>query len=103
VLTDIGAAAAMDALLAALPVLTSRHEVVIGSVVDPAVAAMADRVPTDALTAHGSAGAAAVLARRARNGALLGRRGAHVVTGGPGVVAEQLVDVYLDLKARGRL
>lgn len=103
VLTDIGAAAAIDALTHALPVLTSRHEVVVGSVVDDGVERMADRVPQDALTAHNAAGAAAVLARRARNAELLAARGAQVVTGAPQVVAERLVDRYLDLKARGRL
>lgn len=103
VLTDLGTAAAMDALVHALPVLTTRHEVVVGSLVDPAVAAMADRSPGDALAAHGSAGAADVLERRDRNAQLLATRGAHVVTGGPGDLAERLVDRYLDLKSRGRL
>lgn len=103
VLTDIGAAAAIDALTHALPVLTSRHEVVVGSVVDEDVERMADRVPQDALAAHSAAGAAAVLARRAHNADLLVARGAQVVTGPPQVVAERLVDRYLDLKARGRL
>ncbi len=103
VLTELGAAAAMDALLHALPVLTTRHEVVVGSVSDPALVAMADRVPGEALVAHGSAGAAEVLARRETDAARLRQRGAHVVTGPPGVVAERLVDVYLDLKARGRV
>lgn len=103
VLTDIGAAAAIEALTHALPVLTARHEVVIGSVVDPAVEEVADRVPQDALVAHHAAGAAEVLLRRTRNAELLAMRGAHVVTGPPLVVAERLVDRYLDLKARGRL
>lgn len=103
VLTDLGAAAAIDALTHALPVLTARHLVVIGSVVDPAVEQMADRVPADALAAHNAAGAADVLARRQRNAELLARRGAQVVTGPPVVVAERLVDRYLDLKSRGRL
>lgn len=103
VLTDIGAAAAIDALTHALPVLTARHEVVIGSVVDPAVEQMADRVPEEALVAHNAGGAADVLARRDHNAALLSMRGAHVITGPPQVVAERLVDRYLDLKARGRL
>ncbi len=103
VLTDLGAAAAVDALQHALPVLTTRHEVVVGSVSDPALATMADRVPSEVLAAHSSAGAADVLARREDNAALLRRRGAHVITGPPGVVAERLVDVYLDLKARGRV
>ena len=103
VLTDLGAAAAMDALLHALPVLTTRHEVVVGSLADPALVRMADRAPGDVLAAHGSAGAADVLARREHNGHLLVGRGAHVVTGGPRDLAERLVDRYLDLKSRGRL
>ena len=102
-LTDVGTAAVTDALLHALPVLTSRHEVVVGSVEDPALAAMADRVPGESLAAHASAGAAAVLARREHGAALLQRRGAHVVLAPPGVLAERLVDAYLDLKARGRV
>lgn len=103
VLTDLGAAAAIDALLHALPVLTVRHEVVVGSVVDEALAAMAGRSPSDALTAHNAAGAAEVLARRQRNADRLAARGARVVTGPPQVVAERLVDAYLDLKRAGRL
>ncbi len=103
VLTDLGAAAAIDALTHALPVLTTRHEVVVGSVTDNAVEAMADRVPQDALTAHNAAGAATVLARRERNTDRLLASGAQVITGPPQVVAERLVDRYLDLKSRGRL
>lgn len=103
VLTDLGAAAAIDALTHALPVLTTRHEVIVGSVTDEAVEAMAERAPQDALVAHNAAGAATVLARRDRNAERLLARGAQVVTGPPQVLAERLVDRYLELKSRGRL
>lgn len=103
VVTDLGAAAALADLTRALPVLTSRHAVVVASVTDPAVEAVADHVPTTALDAHQAAGAATLLVRRRRAEATVGGLGADVVAGPPVVVAERLVDRYLDLKERGRL
>ncbi len=103
VCTDLGAAAALEDLTRALPVLTTRHEVVVASVTDPVVARVADAVPTDALEAHQAAGAATLLARRARAEGLVAGLGATVVTGAPVVVAERLVDRYLELKGRGRV
>lgn len=102
VLTDLGASAALEDLRRALPVLVSRHEVVVASVTDPAVAAVADHEPVTALDAHHAAGAASLLARRARAEAVVSGLGAAVVSGPPVVVAERLVDRYLDLKRRGR-
>lgn len=102
-LTDLGAAAALEDLTRALPVLTSRHEVLVASVVDPDVTTVADHEPAGALDAHHAAGAATLIARRARSEAVVRGLGATVVTGPPVVVAERLVDRYLDLKGRGRV
>ncbi len=102
IITDLGAAAAVDGLTAALPVLTSRHEVVVASVRDPAVEQVADHSPDDALAAHQAAGAARVLERRRTAAARVSALGARVIDAPPLVVAEQLVDLYLDLKGRGR-
>ncbi len=102
VLTDLGAAAALADLARALPVLTSRHEVVVASVTDPAVEAVADHAPSSALDAHHAAGAATLLQRHRHAEGVVAGLGAHVVTGPPGVVAERLVDRYLDLKGHGR-
>ena len=102
-LTDLGAAAALEELARALPVLTSRHEVIVATISDPTVVAVADHAPVSALDAHHAAGAATLLARRTRAEAVVGGLGATVVTGPPVVVAERLVDRYLDLKGRGRV
>jgi len=109
--TDLGAAAAVDALAVALPVLTTRHEVVVASVADPAllrtlaadVPREADRGVSPARAVHRSGAAADVLARRAAVAARLEGLGARVVDEPPERLASALVDVYLDLTARGRV
>ncbi|MFT5563441.1 MAG: hypothetical protein ACI970_000153 [Myxococcota bacterium] len=103
IITDLGAAAAIEGLTSSLPVLTARHEVVVASVTDPLVTAVADHSPDDVLAAHHAAGAARVLARREHAAATVRGLGARVVDAPPLAVAEQLVDVYLDLKGRGRI
>jgi uncharacterized protein (DUF58 family) len=103
VLTDLGAGAALEELTRALPVLTARHEVVVASVTDPVVTRVADHAPATALDAHQAAGAATLLARRERAEAVVAGLGASVVVGPPLLVAERLVDRYLELKGRGRV
>jgi uncharacterized protein (DUF58 family) len=103
VLTELTEEAVPETLLPALPLLAGRHLVVVASVSDPDVVRWASAVPTEADTAYRKAAAAASLERRARTAALLRGMGATVVDAPPGVVAGQLADVYLQVKATGRL
>ena len=94
--------AADTGLLPAARALAARHELVVASVADPSVAALA--------AARGDAGdvytaAAAELsaaARRAVSEQLL-KLGATVVDSPADVFASHVTDAYLDLKAAGRL
>jgi len=94
--------AADTGLLPAARALAARHELVVASVADPSVAALATarEDASDAYTA-----AAAELAAAARRGVTeqLGKLGAHVVDAPADVFASHVTDAYLDLKAAGRL
>ena len=103
VITELAAEAVQETLLPALPLITREHAVVVASVRDPAVAAMRDRMPASPSEAYGAAAAASVLKERAVAAARLRAVGAQVVDAAPGQLAAELADVYLDVKARGRL
>jgi uncharacterized protein (DUF58 family) len=101
-LTDLNPAAVTEGLLPRLPLLAARHEVVVAAVSDPALAEMsADHA--DAAAVYDAAAAQQALAARQRVGALLQRRGAHVVDAPPDRLPAALADAYLGLKAAGRL
>jgi uncharacterized protein (DUF58 family) len=101
--TELGDEAVQETLIPALPVITREHAVVIASVRDPALERLRDREATSASDAYAAAAAASVLTDRARAAARLRALGAHVVDTGPDELASALADVYLDVKARGRL
>jgi uncharacterized protein (DUF58 family) len=103
VLTELTEEAVPETLLPALPLLAGRHIVVVASVSDPDVVGWAQAVPTEAETAYRKAAAVASLERRARTAALLRGVGASVVDAPPGQVAGRLADVYLQVKATGKL
>ena len=94
--------AADTGLLPAARALAARHELVVASVADPSVAALAVARgdASDVYTA-----AAAELATAARRGVTeqLRKLGAHVVDSPADVFASHVTDAYLDLKAAGRL
>jgi uncharacterized protein (DUF58 family) len=101
-LTDLNASALDEGLMAVLPQLTSKHQVLVAAVADPRV---------DHLAA-GRADAAevydAAAAERARNdrrtiASRLRRSGVDVVDAPPEELAPELADHYLALKASGRL
>lgn len=102
-LTELGDEAVQETLLPALPVITREHAVVVASVRDPALEQLRDREATSASEAYAAAAAAAVLSDRARAAGRLRALGAHVVDAKPDELASALTDVYLDVKARGRL
>ena len=101
-LTDLNASALDEGLMAVLPQLSAKHQVLIAAVTDPRV----DRL------AAGRADAAqvydAAAAERARNdrraiASRLRRSGVDVVDATPEELAPELADHYLAMKASGRL
>ena len=82
--------------------LTTRHTVVLASVRDPRVQAMAASRGDIAAVYDAAAGTSA-LAARERMAELLGRLDVEVVDSGPDSLAPDLADRYLALKSAGRL
>lgn len=103
VLTDLSSDALVDTLVPALPVLLSRHLVIIGAVDDPQVGHWVTRPGTGVDDAWLAAGAATLLRTRHRTAHLLRQRGALVVDQPPSRLPTRLMDTYLDVKAEGRL
>jgi uncharacterized protein (DUF58 family) len=94
--------AADTGLLPAARALSFRHEVVVASPADPALAELATR-RGDSAEVYGAAAAELAIARRARVVDQLGALGVHVVDAGTDVFASHVADAYLDLKAAGKL
>jgi uncharacterized protein (DUF58 family) len=102
VLTSLEAAAIEEGLLPVLPRLVARHQVVVASVADPAIAELAAG-RGDAYAVYGAAAAArSELDRQAVTGQLR-RMGVEVIDAAPAALPPQLADRYLALKAAGRL
>lgn len=89
-------------LLPLLPSLASRHHLLIASVADPAVHAMAAG-RGDLESVYAAAAAERTLAERRRLTALLARHGVDVVDALPDDLPRALADRYLSLKAAGKL
>ncbi|WP_411102225.1 DUF58 domain-containing protein [Streptomyces sp. cmx-4-9] len=101
-LTSLDQAPVEEGLLPVLPRLTQRHTVLLASVADPHVAAMArSRGSVDAV--YEAAAGAQSQAQRRRTAEQLTRHGVHVVDATPDTLAPALADAYLALKAAGRL
>jgi uncharacterized protein (DUF58 family) len=101
-LTPLESASVEESLLPVLAGLTARHRVVVASVADPAVSAMA-RGRDDADAVYGAAAAERTVADRTRLAAILTRLGVDVVDADPEHLPPALADRYLALKAAGRL
>jgi uncharacterized protein (DUF58 family) len=101
-LTTVDSAAVTDELLPVLPLLTARHQVVIASVTDPGIDALA-RARGDAYAVYGAAAAERAVLERTAVIAELQRLGVDVVEGPPEQLPPRLADRYLALKAAGRL
>ncbi|MDI2131449.1 DUF58 domain-containing protein [Yinghuangia seranimata] len=101
-LTGLDTEAVREGLLPVLPQLTSRHEVVVAAVADPALTAMSNGRGT-AEAVYAAAAAARELSERQATAAELRRHGVTVVDAPPGDLASQLTDLYLALKLAGRL
>jgi uncharacterized protein (DUF58 family) len=103
VLTEMSEQAMGETLLPALPLVARDHVVVVAAVRDPEVERWARSVPVDARAAYRTAAATAALEERRRTAARLRHLGATVVDAPPGVVARELADAYLRVKATGKL
>lgn len=103
VLTELNEVAAIESLLDAMPMLTSKHLVIVGAVVDPVVEELARAVPASSQEAYVKAAAEASLLAREEAALKLRSMGATVVDRKPGELAGRLADEYLRIKAFGRL
>ncbi len=101
-LTAMDPAPATEGLLPAVPSLVRRHAVLVASIADPAVDAMAAG-RGDAEAVYAAAAAEATQSERADVAASLRRRGVDVLEAGPATFASKLADAYLELKASGGL
>jgi uncharacterized protein (DUF58 family) len=101
-LTPLEPAAVAEGLLPVLPTLTAHHRVVLASVQDPSLTALAGRRSTlDEV--YDAAAAAQVLERRRRTAELLRALGVDVVDADAEALPPRLADHYLMLKRRGLL
>lgn len=89
-------------LLSVLPQLTSRHTVVVASVADPALIETA-RERDDLEQVYAAAAAERGLFDGERVGAAVRRLGGLTVTAAPHELPPALADLYLELKASGKL
>lgn len=101
-LSGLDTGAVEDALLPLTGQLTHRHTVLIASVTDPAVAAMA-AARGDTAAVYGAAAAARDQLGRSRVSQLLERHRAHIVHATPDELPPVVADTYLALKAAGQL
>jgi uncharacterized protein (DUF58 family) len=105
IFTALDAAPIVEGLLPMMSRLTTRHRVVVAGVRDPETARLAV-LPDSGATAedvHVAAAAELALAERDRVGAVLTQLGAIVVDEPRATFAGRVADVYLQLKAAGRL
>jgi uncharacterized protein (DUF58 family) len=105
IFTALDAAPIVEGLLPMLSRLTTRHRVVLASVRDPETAQLAQLPPEGATAAdvHVAAAAELALAERGRVRALLEQQRVIVVDELRDGFASKVADVYLMLKAAGRL
>jgi len=101
-LTALDPAPVEEGLLPAIASLVRRHAVLVASIADPAVDAMAAG-RGDAEAVYAAAAAEATRTERADIAAALRRRGVDVLDAPPATFASKLADAYLEMKASGRL
>ncbi len=101
--TELVEAAVGEFLLPALPLISRSHVVVIASVRDPLVVDWATAPSAESHEVYRQVAAGKSMAERERVIAALKAKGATVVDAAPGELAAKLADVYLQVKATGRL
>jgi uncharacterized protein (DUF58 family) len=102
VFTDLVDEAAARSLLAAIPMLSRRHTVVVASVSDPALAAAASEHDRSRRGLAAALVARDVLAARAAAASVLRRAGALVVEAPAEQLPERCLDAYLRAKSYAR-
>jgi uncharacterized protein (DUF58 family) len=100
--TELNTAVIEEGLLPVLPMLTSRHTVILAAVSDPRVGEMAAG-RRDVRLVYDAAAAERATGERRRLTSLLRRRGVEVIDAAPAQFAPAVADRYLALKAAGRL
>ena len=103
VLTDLLEESAAKPLVAAAPVLSRRHAVVVAGSTDPDLAALLDTPAGTVADAYAASVAVDVLAARRRAARRLEATGAAVLEAPPDELAAACVRAYLRLKSRARL
>ena len=103
VFTDLIEEVAARSLVAAVPVLARRHEVVVAGVIDPDLDALLRARPASELDVYRAAAALDVLAARERAAARVRGAGARVLETAPAALSRACVGAYLSAKARARL
>ncbi len=101
--TDLAERSVLEPLLEAVPVLLTRHIVVVAAVRDPVVESMAGSRPATSEEAYEKAAAARFLAWRDSAAGLLRRMGVRTFDLHPHELAGRMADEYLRIKALGRL
>jgi uncharacterized protein (DUF58 family) len=101
--TDLAERSVLEPLLEALPVLLTRHIVLVVAIRDPVVESMATARPTGSQEAYEKAAAAGFLAWRDSAAGLLRRMGVPTFDLHPPELAGRVADEYLRIKALGRL
>jgi uncharacterized protein (DUF58 family) len=101
-LTDLNPAALETGLMAVLPQLTSRHQILVAATADPRLSELtAGRADPAAI--YAAAAAERAVSERARAASLLASHGVEVIEAPPDRIAPALADAYLALKRAGRL
>jgi len=103
VFSDLIDETAARSLLQATPMLARRHAVVVASVSDPDLEALASGSGERAQDIYGRTAALSVLHARAGAVTRIRRAGAEVVQAPAGLLPERCVQAYLTAKARARL
>jgi uncharacterized protein (DUF58 family) len=101
--TDLSERSVLEPLLKAVPVLLTRHVLMIASVRDPEVEVMARATPATSESAYEKAAASGFLEWRDAAAALLRRSGVPTFDLHPHELAGRVADEYLRVKALGRL
>jgi uncharacterized protein (DUF58 family) len=101
--TDLSEESVLEPLLRAIPVLVSRHLLVVASVRDPEVEALATSVPWTSEDAYDRASAGGFVTWRDRAAARIRSLGATVIDAQPGTLSAAVADEYLRIKTMGRL
>ena len=101
-ITSLESAAIEEGLLPVLPALAAHHRVVVASVSDPALVAMAATRSTTS-EVYDAAAAERTVALRRRTASALEQLGVDVIDVGPDELPVRLADHYLMLKRQGLL